>query len=301
MDNDRQPRIHPLCVGGLAFVTAVLAGFGTVVIGNDLGLALADETVSRADILQPFVIFLCLPLSVIVGMSALAAATGSRIPVSGMASAAVVFGTLVGVATGRVIWRFMEVQTYGEVRNLVDGTALLLLSGSILAGGVAGALVGERFAEHVHAKRISQWSNIVATALLTYPTLELIAGRRVIGAHQLWMLGFMLLALGITPRIGLMVAEGQDDLGLPRHQLNGLYAQRDHSASVRLVVGFSAGWMTSILISSSEPVFDGQLSRYIVAWILPLLLASPGILAHLDRIGTSGEDASQPVSRVHRT
>jgi hypothetical protein len=99
-----------------------------------------------------------------------------------------------------------------------------------------------------------------------------------------------------------MIAEGQDDLGLPRQRLNALYAERDHSASVRLVVGFSAGWMTSMLVNMSGPTFDGQLSRYVLAWTLPLLLASPGILAHLDhRAAERGSDL-QPatISKLDR-
>ena len=290
----QSPAISPMSVGGLAFVTAVLAGFGTVVIGNDLGIALADETAGRQDVWRPLLVFLCLPLSVIVGMSAIATVTGSRHPASGMASAAVTFGTVLGVASGRLVWRYIEVQTYGEVRNLLDVSATLVLAGSILAGGVAGALVGDGFGTHTHAKRISQWSNIVATALLTYPTMELFAGRKEVSTQQLWMLGFMLLALGLAPRIGLLMAEGQDDKGLTREQIYGLQAQRDHSASVRLLVGFAAGWMTSILVNMTEQTFDGQLNRYVIAWSLPVLLAAPGILAHIDQLRVHGSDTVQP-------
>ncbi|MFW2380442.1 MAG: hypothetical protein ACN4GZ_01700 [Acidimicrobiales bacterium] len=277
--------ISPVAVGGLAFVTAVVAGFGTVVIGNDLGMVLADASANRSEVWRPLLIFLCLPLSVIVGASAVATVTGSRRPASIMASAAVGFGTLVGVTSGRLVWQYIEIQTYGEVRGLLDTTALLVVAGSILAGGVAGALVGDQFGAHPQAKRISQWSNIVATALLTYAAMELIAGREKVGAQQLWMLGFMLLALGLAPRIGLILAEGDDDdERVANERFSGLHAQRDHSASVRLLVGFAAGWMTSMLVNMTGQTFDGQLFRYLIAWTLPLLLAAPGILAHFDRL-----------------
>ena len=294
MEQERHnPRVRPIAVAGLAFVTAVLAGFGTVVIGNDLGMVLADATASRSGIWRPLFVFLCLPVGATVAMSSIATVTGSRRPASGMASAAVVLGTIGGVASGRLVWKFIEIQTYGEIRGLLDTTALIVLAGSIVLGGVAGALVGDRFGTHVHAKRISQWSNIVGTALLTYPTMELIAGRPEVGTQQLWMLGFMLLALGLAPRIGLIVAEGQDDgRGLTRDQIYNLHAQRDHSASVRLAVGFAAGWMASILVNMTEQTFDGQLFRYVIAWTLPALLGAPGILAHLDRLG-AGEPADQ--------
>lgn len=277
-------------------MTAVVAGFGTVVVGNDLGMVLADTSASRSEVWRPLLIFLCLPLSAIVGASAVATVTGSRNPASTMASAAVGFGTLVGVASGRLVWQYIEIQTYGEVRGLLDTTAVLVLAGSILAGGVAGALVGDRFGSHVQAKRISQWSNIVATALLTYAAMELIAGREEVGAQQLWMLGFMLLALGLAPRIGLILAEGDEqDVDLASERFSGLHAQRDHSASVRLLVGFAAGWMTSMLVNMTEQTFDGQLFRYLIAWTLPLLLAAPGILAHFDRIeSTDPVDAVRP-------
>jgi hypothetical protein len=297
MEQERhKPRIRPTAVAGLAFVTAVLAGFGTIVIGNDLGIVLADATASRSDIWRPLFVFLCLPVGTTVAVSSIATVTGSRRPASFLAVAAVLFGAFVGVATGRLVWQSIEIRTYGELRGLLDSTAMIVLFGSIVLGGLVGSLIGDRFGAHVHAKRISQWSNIVATALITYPTMELIAGRPEVGTQQLWMLGFMLLALGLTPRIGLIVAEGQDDdHGMTRDQIYGLHAQRDHSASVRLAVGFAAGWMPSILVNMTAQTFDGQLFRYVIAWTLPALLGAPGILAHLDRIGAdSTPDQLQP-------
>ena len=104
------PYIGPLAVGGLAFVTAVLAGFGTVVIGNDLGIVLADQSATGSDIWRPLFIFLCLPVATIVGACAVATVTGWRHPASIMTSGAVLFGTVVGVAAGRVVWQFIEIQ-----------------------------------------------------------------------------------------------------------------------------------------------------------------------------------------------
>ena len=265
-------------------MTAVLTGFGVVVIGNDLGTVLADASADRSGIWRPLFVFLCLPISVIVAASAVATVTGSRHPASGMASAAVGFGTVIGIGSGRLVWRFIEVQTYGEVQGLLDGTATLVLGGSVLAAGLAGALIGDRFGAHPNAERVGQAANIVATALIAYATMELIAGREELTTQKLWMLGFMLLSLGLAPRIGLVAAEGADTTTRKANNFYDVHAQRDNSASVRLVIGFAAGWMTSILVHTTQASFDGQLGRYVMAWILPIMLAAPGILAHIDRL-----------------
>ncbi len=276
----------PATVGVLAFVTAVVTGFGAIVIGNDLGPVLADTAADRTAVWAPLLVFLCAPLSVIAGASALASVTGSRRPTSSLAAAAVVFGTMVGAGIGRAIWRFLELQYYGSIVGQLDSMALLTMVGSVLLGGVAGALIGERVRSTEHADRVSQFSIILATALLTYPTMELIAGRAEVGNRQLWMLAFMLFALALAPRIGLRVAEGSDgERNLTRHELSDLHADRDESAAVRLLIGFSAGWMASILVNMSSFSYDGQLTRYLLAWTLPVLLMAPGVLAHLDRIG----------------
>lgn len=280
-------RPGPGTVAALAFVTAVLTGFGVIVIGNDLGPVLAEVGADRSEVWRPLLVFLCAPVAAIVAASALAAVTGSRHPASALAAAAVVFGTLIGAGSGRLIWRFLEVQTYGEVQGLLDTGAIVVLASSVLLGGVGGALIGDRIRPSIHAERISHASSIVATALLTYPSMELIAGRVEVGTRQLWMLAFMLFALAIAPRIGLMMAEGNEvDLLTARANRYDLNAERDQSAAVRLLIGFSAGWMVSILVNMNGLTFDGQLARYVLAWTLPVLLMSPGILAHLDRIGS---------------
>ena len=294
--------LTPTAVGGLAFVTAVLTGFGVVVIGNDLGSVLADASADRSGMWRPLIVFLCLPISVIVAACSVATVTGSRHPASGMATAAVVVGAAIGSGVGRLVWRFIEVQTYGEVRGLLDGAAILLLVGSVLAAGVAGALIGDRFGSHRRAERVGQVANIVATALIAYPTMELIAGRQEIGSQKLWMLGFMLLALGLAPRIGLMTAEGEDSRTLQLDEFYDVHAQRDNSASVRLAIGFAAGWMASILVHTTQASFDGQLGRYMMAWILPIVLAAPGILAHLDRLtGRAPELEPAPIDSFNRS
>lgn len=291
--------LRPATVGGLAFVTAVLTGFGVVVIGNDLGTALADASADRSQIWRPLLVFLCLPISVIVAASSVATVTGSRHPASAMAIAAVGFGTVVGAGSGRLVWRFIEVQTYGQVRGLLDGTAILLLAGCVLAAGAAGALIGDRFRNRPSSERVSQRANIVATALIAYAAMELIAGSPDLGTQKLWMLGFMLLALGLAPRIGLRAAEGQGNLRLD--EFYDVQAQRDNSASVRLVIGFAAGWMTSILVHATQASFDGQIGRYVMAWILPVVLAAPGILAHLDRLtGRAQNLEAAPVETFNR-
>ena len=288
LNRDTAGRPGPGTVAALAFVTAVLTGFGVIVIGNDLGPVLADAGADRSAIWRPLLVFLCAPVGAIVAASALAAVTGSRLPASALAAFAVIFGALVGAGSGRIVWRFLEVQTYGEVQGLLDPLAVLVLVSSVLLSGVAGALVGDRVRTTVHAERICQASSIAATALLTYPTMELIAGRPEVGTRQLWMLAFMLFALAIAPRIGLMMAEGAEtDPKTTRARRYDLHAERDQSAAVRLLIGFSAGWMASILVNMSGLTFDGQLVRYMVAWTLPALLMSPGILAHLDRFGRS--------------
>ncbi len=270
---------------GLAFVTAVVTAFGVVVIGNDVGPVLADVSAARSDVWRPMLVFLCVPIATIVGAVALAAVTGSDRPASAIVTAAAAFGVFVGAGTGRIIWRFLELQTYGEIRGLLDSVAVLLLAGSVFVGGVAGALIGDRLRRTRQARRSSQWSGIVATALITYPTMELIGGRADVGALQLWMLGFMLFALGVAPRIGLVNAEGStSDRHLPLYAQYDAAARRDQSVAVRLLLGFSAGWMASILVNMSVGSFDGQLTRYVMAWILPVLLVAPGVLAHLDEV-----------------
>ncbi len=282
-------------------MTAVLTGFGIVVIGNDLGSVLADPSVDRSLIWRPLLVFLCLPIAVIVGASSVATVTGSRQPASGMASAAVLFGTIVGTGSGRLVWRFIEVQAYGQVQDRLDGTAILLLAGSVLTAGVAGALIGDRFGTRPSAERIGQAANIIATALIAYATMELIAGSPDLGTQKLWMLGFMLLALGLAPRIGLSSAEGENASIRRLDEFYDVHAQRDNSASVRLMIGFAAGWMTSILVHTTQSSFEGQLGRYLMAWILPVMLAAPGILAHLDRLtGRSEKLEPAPIETFNR-
>lgn len=279
------PRTSPATVAALALVTAIVTGFGVVVIGNDLGPILAEPSADRSLIWRPLLFNLCIPIGAIVAASAMASVTGSRRPASVLASGAVAFGTIAGTAVGRVVWRYLEIQTYGAEQGLLDSTAVLVLLASTGVGGVAGALIGDQLRRTSFARRSSQWSAIIATALLTYPTLELVAGSPAVGERQLWMLGFMLFALGVAPRIGLLMAEGQDaPITLDRRELYDLHAQRDQSAAIRLAVGFAAGWMASILVNMSASGFDGQLTRYVLSWGLPVALMAPGILAHLDRL-----------------
>jgi hypothetical protein len=292
VDTQRSPsllwgasRTSPATVAALALVTAIVTGFGIIVVGNDLGPVLADPSLDRSLIWWPLAVKLCLPVAAIVGAAAVATVTGSRRPSSALAAGAVTFGVVAGTGVGRVLWRSLEIQTYGTEQGLLDATAVLALFGATGAGGVAGALIGDRLQGTPAATRASQWSTIFATALLTYPTLQLVAGQSEVGERQLWMLGFMLFAIGITPRIGLLLAEGQDaPIMFDRRRLYDLHAERDQSAAIRLVIGFSAGWMASILVNMSAGGFDGQLTRYVLSWGLPLALMAPGILAHLDRL-----------------